>query len=229
MPEYAAVELPLLFGQVGQAAHDDELVAAREPRQAPRQPDLDRPLEHRTAGHVGDPEGLVLGPGVGPQVRDAIAFQGDGNAVERHGEVVGPGVRVQQHAFGAVGLANDETPKLLVGHAAKEEAPVPAPRGCGDHAGHQFAQTTTEALPAGRRVEGATRQPILGLGPRHRPRVFEILEPAVRVGDGLTVEHVDHVDPLSRGITHRRQVTARAGLGPRLGRRWGWGPVGANA
>ena len=57
------------------------------------------------------------------------------------------------------------------------------------------------------------RDGVLGLGPCPRPRIGGVLEPAVGVGDGASVQVLDEVEPGGVGVAHRTNGSSPAAVG----------------
>ncbi len=109
----------------------------------------------------------------------------------------------------AVGLDDEQHRVLLVGGAPHDELSVAAPdRRCDDAGAHQFGDATSHVLLAWPGVAGGGEECVLRLRPRLGAWVFGVLEPPVRVGDGVTVEGVDEVEALGIGVRRGGGVRA---------------------
>jgi hypothetical protein len=93
---------------------------------------------------------------------------------------------------------------LLARVAARGEGALAAPDRDADGAGvHELLQSGGERLAQRESAEHLGGQRVLGLRPLPGARIGRVLEPPVRVGDVVSVQVLDEVEPGGLGVAHR--------------------------
>ena len=126
---HAPVVLGLVWRDRGGvlAAHVVKRVSAGQPRHRREPGAVDGPVDDLAGGDVHDPQHGLLGAAFAHQERQLVALPGRLVAVQGGAPGRVPLHRVDEWAFGAVGIDGVQHPELLPGLPPAEELPVAAP------------------------------------------------------------------------------------------------------
>jgi hypothetical protein len=174
---------------------------------------VDGSVHHRAAVDRHHPQRRLLVAGVGQEVGEEGTVGRGEPPVEGDRVVVGQRAGVDEDPpageWIVAGGEDGQHGVLLVGMAPHHEVPL-APDGGGCHEPHrQFPQPSGESVPGGDLVEEGADQPVLGLGPRPGGFGVGVFQPAVGIGDGVSVEVVDDVLSRRVGVRHLRREGVR--------------------
>ena len=173
-----------------------EGIAARQPGHRGVPGPVDRAVDVRTRRDVEHPQDALLVAALGQLVGDEVALRGGLPGVERDQAGGIDRHRVDQDPFDRAAavrsrLGDDEDAVFLVAFPPHEEAPFTPPDRDADHAGaQQLTHPGAHALAAGPARRAVREELRLGGGPRHGPVVVGVLQPAVGIRDGVSVQHV---------------------------------------
>jgi hypothetical protein len=200
---HPAVVLPLLLRHVVgvQATHVVEAAPVGKPghRRDPRA--VDRSVDDLSGGDVEHADRRLLGAALGELVGEQRAVGGGLVRVERGRPLGVDRDRIDEHAFGAVRVDGVQHAVLLVGATPHEELPVVPERRRTVEAGRQQRlQPVCEVLARRPLRPPCVQQLVLPVQPGRGVGGAGVLEPAVRVGDLESVDHVHVVDAVRSGV-----------------------------
>ncbi len=200
VPPDPPVEGLLAVRCLGGVDHPDveELLPAGEPGHGRVAAAVDRRLDLVAAVDVEHVQHRVLVPARGELVGDAAALAVGQPRVER-----GETGRIDRHRVEERTAVDEHDGVLLAGFAAGAEPAARPPRRGADRSGVQQVLEPLRQVPsAGECLQVCRGERVLLGRPRDRPRIGGILEPPVGIGDPVTVQVLDEVEPRGVGVAH---------------------------
>ena len=201
---HAAVELLLSRRHplVGEPGHVDQLLAPGQPGHVGPPAEQDGAVDNGPGGGVHHVQHAFLPAPLGGDVGHPVPLLGDPHQVEGGGETGIDGRRVDEHLLAAVLARYHQDGMFLPRLAAPEERPAPDHGGQTDHPREQRLQPRPQRVPSRHRVEHAPHQDVLLLAPALGAGIVHVLQPAIRIGHRVPVEHLHQVEPLGPRVCH---------------------------